>query len=167
MMYRKFKTDSNSCLLSIILFIAMTGITIPAGAFDFEVDGIYYNAAGSMATVTYGSSKYTGDIAIPSTVTYNGSDFTVMMIGDEAFLNCSSLTSVTIPNSVIAIGTNAFYLCTKLSNVVIGNSVKTIGYGAFRGCPKLSDVTIPNSVITIGDRALLMAPPKLLIHHQD
>ena len=64
---------------------------------------------------------------------------------------CTSLTSVTIPNSVTNIGDGAFYVCTSLTNVTIGNSVTSIGTNAFQYCPSLTSVTIPNSVTSIGD----------------
>ena len=73
----------------------------------------------------------------------------IKTIGDEAFLDCSSLTSVTIPNSVTTIGDEAFRDCSSLTSVTIGNSVTTIGNSAFRDCSSLTSVTIGNSITTI------------------
>ena len=70
-------------------------------------------------------------------------------IGDYAFHDCSSLTSVTIPNSVTIIGSSAFYGCSSLTSVTIPNSVTSIGQSAFWSCSSLTDVTIPNSVTSI------------------
>ena len=74
-------------------------------------------------------------------------------IGNNAFEDCSSLTSVTIPNSVTSIGDWAFYRCSRLTSVTIGNGVTSIGWDAFYGCSSLTSVTIPNSVTSIGGRA--------------
>ena len=75
----------------------------------------------------------------------------VTSIGAEAFSYCSSLTSVTIGNSVTSIGAEAFSYCSSLTSVTIGNSVTSIGEGAFSDCSSLTSVNIPNSVTSIGD----------------
>ena len=59
----------------------------------------------------------------------------------SAFVYCTSLTSVTIPNSVESIGGSVFSNCTSLTSVTIGNSVTSIGEGAFYGCSGLTSVT--------------------------
>jgi len=71
-------------------------------------------------------------------------------IGVHAFLCCSGLTSITIPNSVTSIGTNAFLGCSGLTSITIPNSVTSIGSSAFCHCRSLTSITIPNSVINIG-----------------
>lgn len=58
-----------------------------------------------------------------------------------AFYNCSSLTSITIPNSVTSIGDYAFYGCTGLTSVTIPNSVTSIGSNAFFNCTGLTKIT--------------------------
>ena len=75
---------------------------------------------------------------------------TATKISAYAFKSCSSLTSVTIGNSVTSIGEEAFYSCSGLTSVTLGNSVTSIGDSAFKNCTGLTSVTIGNSVISIG-----------------
>ena len=74
----------------------------------------------------------------------------VTTIGDWAFASCDSLTSINLPNSVTTIGNWAFEGCNSLTNINIPNSVTTIGNSAFNGCNSLTSINIPNSVTTIG-----------------
>ena len=74
-------------------------------------------------------------------------------IGRQAFLNCTSLTSVSIPEGVTEIGSFAFEGCTALTSVSIPGSVTQIGAFAFDGCASLTGVIIPDSVTQIGEYA--------------
>ena len=138
------------------IVIAVLCTSLSAYAYDFEVDGIYYDVVSLQdltCEVTYGDNKYIDDITIPSEVTYNNRTLSVTEIGNYAFRGCSSLTSVTIPNSVTSIGKSAFSGCSSLTSVTIPNSVTSIGNSAFSGCHSLTSVTIPNSVTSIGEYA--------------
>ena len=119
-----------------------------------KIGDLYYNldATNQTAEVAENSSA-SGDIIIPSSVTYISKTFSVTSIGNGAFYECSSLTSVTIPNSVTSIGKSAFGGCSGLTSVTIPNSVTSIEEWAFSGCTGLTSVTIPNSVTSIGERA--------------
>ena len=77
----------------------------------------------------------------------------VTSIGDGAFVLCDSLSSITIPNGVTSIGINTFAYCSSLSSIALPNSVTSIGFHAFLGCYNLTSITIPNGVTSIGDCA--------------
>ncbi len=89
---------------------------------------------------------YSGNVAIPTSVTYNGKTYNVTSIRSCAFMNCSSLTSVTIPNSVTSIGNGAFSGCSGLTSITIPNSVTSIDPNAFEGCSSLTSITIPPGI---------------------
>ena len=148
-----------------------------------QVDGIWYDfdISTKTASVTYRGdyrnsydNEYTGNVVIPSSVTYNGITYIVTSIDSYAFSSCSSLTSVTIPNSVTSIGYNAFSGCSSLSiennlryadtylveavdktlsTYSIKEGTKWIGDLAFNSCFSLTSIIIPNSVTSIGEVA--------------
>ena len=138
-------------------------LSFHAMAYDFSYTHqgttLYYNiTSDNTIEVTYYSSTtdnnyVSGDVVIPSSVTNNGTTYSVTSIGDYAFYLCIGLTSVTIPNSVTSIADDAFYGCSSLTSVTIPNSVTSIGKWAFISCSGLTSVTIPNSVTSIGNMA--------------
>ena len=139
-----------------LITVAVLLCSATASAYDFEVDGIYYNIlsiSDLTVEVKSGDNKYSGEVIIPSTVSYKSKTLTVTSIGNGAFASCDGLTSITIPNSVTSIVDGAFYGCSGLTSITIGNSVTSIGDLAFYGCSGLTSVTIGNSVTSIGDQA--------------
>ncbi len=168
-----------------LLLLVLMLLPMVASAHDIAVqnaDGktIYYNYIndGKELAVTYRgpsyntySNEYTGSIVIPESVIYNNVTYSVTSIGGNAFRDCYSLTSVTIPNSVASIGSYAFEGCSGLTSPVynstlfaylpipfsgsysIPDGIKVIYSSAFYGCSGLTSVTIPNSVTSIGSEA--------------
>ena len=119
------------------------------------IDGINYrlNEETKTAEVIKKENGYEGDITIPETVVFNERTYRVTSIGDGAFWNCESLTSISIPNSVTCIEDTAFHGCKKLPTITIPDSVEIIGDSAFWGCESLKVIAIPNSVKVIEDYA--------------
>ena len=140
-----------SLLTTIVMAISLIGV-MPAMTVGAETSGDYKYTVLDDGTVEI--TDYSGDasvLEIPNKI--NGK--TVKIIGDSAFWNCESLTSVIIPNSVTSIGDGAFWSCESLTSITIPDSVTSIGDYAFEFCESLTSITIPNSVTRIGDRAFL------------
>ena len=126
-------------------FFFLLALVAGAGTMFAQVtiDGLNYNLNETAKTAEVaGSSSVSGDLVIPSSVTYNSVTYSVTSIGNYAFYECSSFTSITIPNSVTSIGESAFRGCSSLTSVTIPNSVTSIGEEAFSGCSGLNSVHI-------------------------
>ena len=129
---------NKQSFISILLTILMSMTGEKTFAYDIAVpnfDGvtIYYEWANTEKTelaVSY-SSLYSGNVVIPESVVYEGKTYNVTSIDYNAFYNCNSLTSVTIPNTVTSIGNIAFQGCSGLTSITIPNSVTSIGSDSF------------------------------------
>ena len=113
----------------------------------YRADDESYNVPGTVTSI--------GDKAFyecESLTSINIPD-SVTSIGKSAFYRCKSLTSINIPDSVTSIGNRAFYRCTSLSSINIPGSVTSIGGWAFSRCESLTSINIPDSVISIGNSA--------------
>jgi hypothetical protein len=77
----------------------------------------------------------------------------VTSIGNSAFYNCYSLSSIIIPSGVTSIGNSAFFNCSALSSISIPSGVKSIGNSAFSYCRSISSIVIPSGMTSIGDYA--------------
>ena len=118
-----------------LLLLVMTLLPMVANAYDIIADiaGIIYylDVENKVACVGKKQDKYSGEVNIPESVTFNSVTYSVTGIGSSAFYGCTGLTSITIPNSVTSIGNDAFSGCGGLTSVTIPNSVTSIGGGAF------------------------------------
>ncbi len=94
-------------------------------------------------------AKTATEVVIPST--YKGED--VIAISQNAFENCTSLTSVTIPNTVRFIGSSAFAGCTSLGSITLPDSVTDLGGSAFWNCSALASINIPENLASIDSHA--------------
>lgn len=109
--------------LTLLVVLAISTLSFNASAYDFEVGGICYNIISSSDKTAEGTYKsasydsYQGNIDIPTGVEFSEIKFKVTAIGSNAFYYCTSLTSITIPNSVTSIENSAFKDCTKLNDI--------------------------------------------------
>ena len=144
-------------------------LLLPIGAWaddlgDITVPLKYNYISGKYAEVIqYGDRKYKGAVVIPSTVQYNGTTYTVTKIADNAFADCTALTSITIPATVTELAGSTFYNCTELKEIVVdpGNSV----YDSRNNCNAIIEkatnklvvgcetTVIPDNVTAIGENA--------------
>ena len=154
----------------LVLFVAL-----PLIADTETVDGVEwtFSVNDEAATIVSIPNSTAGAVVVPSEL----GGHRVVAIGNLAFQMCASLTSVTIPNSVVKIGSYAFAACnnalydtTTIPGVqlvdgwVVGNTgslsgdliltgVRGIGGNAFASCSGLTSVTVPEGVTSIGDYA--------------
>ena len=119
--------------------------------------------SSSSETLTYGNYKYVIDDSEVTITGYTGGDknlvipseisgLKVTKIGDSAFKDCTSLTSVKISDNIKGIGKSAFYNCSELTSVDFSNSVTWIGENAFYDCP-LKNLELPPNLETLGGSA--------------
>ncbi len=144
----------NHLLLRFAVLVTAMMCALGASAYDFEYGGYYYNiltdSTVAITYKTYAGNSYSGNVIIPegvrntSTYTY----YTVTEIDDYAFMGSTSLTSVTIPNTVTLISSSAFQNCTALRSVVMGKNCSFYdptyyGYtlNVFQNCPNLTSIT--------------------------
>ncbi|MBP3739777.1 MAG: leucine-rich repeat domain-containing protein [Bacteroidales bacterium] len=109
-----------------------------------------YNTTNEVSVEKTWGKQYTGHLTIPSTVTYNGTTYTVTRISDNGFSSCAGLSSISLPSSLTHIGNNAFNGCTGLTNISLVPPLQFIGSNAFQGCTGLTSVTIPPTVSSLG-----------------
>ena len=125
---------------------SLTGIWVDGGSSHYfsDASGVLFNKDKTVLAQCPGA--FSGSYVIPDGVT---------SINDAAFVNCTSLTSVTIPDGVTNIGYEVFAGCTSLANMVLPNGVTRIGAEAFEWCTSMKNITIPDGVMSIGYDAFL------------
>ena len=125
--------------------IGKSVVSIAGNAFE-NCTSLEFNKYDNGLYLGNGTNKY---LVLVKPKTYGIKNITIndgcKIIIDEALRGCSSLTSVTIGNSVTSIGSYAFCYCSSLTNVTIGDSVTSIGGYAFEGCRSLKTINYKGS----------------------
>lgn len=134
---------------------------------------IHLNESNSAKITTY-----VGNVVVPEVFSVDGKSYTVtavdemafanntsltslslpntiMVLGKGAFANCSAMTSVNIPSLIERIPSSCFAQCKKMSKMEIPVAVKSIGTLAFANCTKMSVLSLPEGLETIAERAFL------------
>ena len=146
----------------ILVSLVFCFVALASKALNFTVNGIYYytiddervgvnvesqwDAVNSKMDYNY----YTGNLTIPSTVTYNEKTYKVTRV---YLWGCSELTSLSLPSTLEEIAEGGFADCSGLTQITLPDSLKKIGRFAFQGCDNIKEITIPTSVREIGQDA--------------
>ena len=147
-------------------------VALASKALNFTVNGIYYytiddervgvnvesqwDAVNSKMDYNY----YTGNLTIPSTVTYNEKTYKVTRV---YLWGCSELTSLSLPSTLEEIAEGGFADCSGLTQIILPDSLKKIGRFAFQGCNNIKEITIPKSVREIGQDAFRLSGIEKLV----
>lgn len=156
-------------LVSLVLLFV---VIISKASTGFTVNGIYYYkidderaGVGIESEWDQVNSKmiyhyYTGNLTIPSSVTYDEKTYKVTSV---YLWGCSELTSITLPSSLEEIAEGGFADCSKLTQITLPESLKKIGGFAFQSCDSLKEITIPASVREIGQDAFTLSGIEKLV----
>jgi len=139
-----------------LLFLSISlSLAFAAQAVSFTINNVIYTVKddGVSVEVDDQTNALSGNLVIPSSVSYSGKDYAVTSIYSYAFSEYTDLTSVTIPSSIKSISDGAFYYCSGLTSVTLPASVQYIRESAFSGCTALSSITIPDGVQSIENYA--------------
>ena len=132
-----------------LAMVAVLLCSLTMSAYDFEMDGIYYNIISEEDLTVEISGSSVSCLTIPNNVAYNGNTYRVISIGYLAFNGRSDLTSVSISESVTLIGSCAFYSCSGLTTVIIPDNVMEIGMNAFQNCTNLTTLYLGKGINTL------------------
>ena len=117
------------------------------------VDGIKYSldAKQKTAKVIAYNRSYSGDIVIPTNVTYENVTYKVNALGFGCFAECKGLTSVKLPSGITSLGGRCFEMCESLRSVSLRDGITSLGNHCFADCNSLTSVDLPSSITSLGE----------------
>lgn len=156
----------------LLVSLVLSFFVLTSKAVSFTVDGIYYytideervgvsldyDVDPTTYEVTY--HYYTGNLTIPSTVTYNEKTYKVTRV---YLWGCSELTSISLPSTLEEIQEGGFSDCSQLTQITLPESLKKIGGFAFQNCSNIKQITIPASVREVGQNAFNLSGIEKLV----
>jgi hypothetical protein len=116
---------------------------------NLEVDSLYFTRTSENSCKVAKAYKSIATCSIPTNVTYDGHSYTVTAIGDSAFVDCISLSSVKIPSSVTSIGDKAFADCNRITEVICHATEPTETFGT-----TFSDVTYTSATLFVPETSI-------------
>ncbi len=164
MVVKKSKKILSLFVCMTMLLTMMPRVIAAAAEDDFEFDAstgtitqylgnggnvVIPSSINGMAVTSIGETAFYDNRSVTSVTIPEG----VTNICRGAFKDCRSLKNITIPASVNSIGAEAFYQCSSLTNVTLPNGITSIEMSAFSSCKNLKSINIPNSVTSIGQAA--------------
>ena len=152
------------CLL-FVAFLLLKGTC--AYAQKVFIDSVYYTLDNTTMTAqiaVQSNNTAVGDIVINDTVMYEGANYAVTSMADDAFAYCNQLTSIVLPQTLRNLGKNAFLSCTRLTSCIIPDSTITeIPFEAFLKAG-LIEFRVPEGVTYIEQRSFEQMPNLLRVH---
>lgn len=143
-------------LLSVVIISLLSALSAyAANEYDFKEGGVFYKILSvpeMTVSVVKGDVEYTGKVIIPETVNYSNKTFKVTEIGERAFERCRNVTEVVLPEGLLIINEDAFINCTELRICNFPTTLKRIESAAFR-YSSVREVILPDNLEFLGGYA--------------
>ena len=141
---------------TLLLALAACCLAQVAGAQTVTQQGLTFKLDANSRTATVSDCNeetVSAELSIPSSVSYEGTDYAVTAVGRRAIFNIGTITSITVPSSVKVLDDSCFYYCDKVTSVTLPDGLTYIGSCAMQNMKALTSISVPNSVTTLGESA--------------
>lgn len=158
------KHDEFGISVNVGDFFALNGVSykiLSIAEGNMNVCATYHKPEGAVdrkSIATANLAGYTGNVIIPTKVSYQGKIFNVSSLNDSIFYGAAEMTSAVLPDGLVSIPRHAFYECSKLEKVEIPATVTSIGAYAFTYCSVIDNIQLPERLTSLGDRCFFQTP---------